>query len=143
MLDNSSTDKTPQIQRCSSATHASRLHFTPTYSSWLNLVERWFAELTTKWIKRGAHRSVRDLIASIRTWITNWNDDLKRCIWHKPQTRSSTSFAAYCPNEPRSLLPDSRRAHRFSAAASGSGGCNGCREVDAPMTHEHAGDDQS
>jgi hypothetical protein len=50
-----------------------------------NLVERWFAELTTKWIKRNAHRSVRDPVASLRTWISDWNDN------PKPQTRASTA----------------------------------------------------
>ena len=44
-------------------------HFTPTYSSWLNLVERWFAELTERWLRRGSHRSTKELGASIRTWI--------------------------------------------------------------------------
>jgi hypothetical protein len=68
VLDNSSTHKTPSIQRWLLRHPRLTLHFTPTYSSWLNLVERWFAELTTKWIKRSAHRSVRDLVASIRTW---------------------------------------------------------------------------
>ena len=53
------------------------LHFTPTSSSWLNLVERWFAELTTKLLRRGTHRSVRDLNADIRAWIETWNDDPK------------------------------------------------------------------
>src|SRR5438876_5078385 len=77
VLDNSSTHKTPSIRRWLVRHPRFTLHFTPTYSSWLNLVERWFAELTTKWIKRGAHRSVRDLVASIRTWITDWNDDPK------------------------------------------------------------------
>ena len=47
-----------------------QLHFTPTYSSWLNLVERWFAELTTKWLRRGSHRSVPELTASIQAWIS-------------------------------------------------------------------------
>src|ERR1051325_8599716 len=74
VLDNSSTHKTPSIQRWLIRHPRFSLHFTPTYSSWLNLVERWFAELTTKWIKRAAHRSVRDLVASIRTWINLWND---------------------------------------------------------------------
>jgi transposase len=60
VLDNSSTHKTPSIQRWLLRHPRFTLHFTPTYSSWLNLVERWFAELTTKWIKRGAHRSVRE-----------------------------------------------------------------------------------
>ena len=66
------------------------------YSSWLNLVERWFAELTTKWIKRSAHRSVRDLVASIRTWITDWNDDPKLFVWHKSADEILDSLAAYC-----------------------------------------------
>ena len=54
VLDNSSTHKTPSIQRWLVRHPRFTLHFTPTYSSWLNLVERWFAELTTKWIKRGS-----------------------------------------------------------------------------------------
>src|SRR5204862_1825186 len=52
VLDNSSTHKTPSIQRWLVRHPRSTLHFTPTYSSWLNLVGRWFAELTTKWTKR-------------------------------------------------------------------------------------------
>src|SRR2546425_1642925 len=63
VLDNSSTHKTPSIQRWLVRHPRFTLHFTPTYSSWLDLVERWFAELTTNWIKRSAHRSVRDLVA--------------------------------------------------------------------------------
>src|SRR4029453_1568131 len=58
ICDNSSTHKTPAIQRWLLAHSRFQLHFTPTYSSWLNLVERWFAELTTKWLRRGSHRSV-------------------------------------------------------------------------------------
>ncbi|MEY2426813.1 MAG: hypothetical protein QOI61_2385 [Actinomycetota bacterium] len=75
VLDNSSTHKTPAIQ-CSLATHPRFvLHFTPTSSSWLNLIERWFAELTTKQLRRGAHRSVRQLNTDIRAWIDTWNDN--------------------------------------------------------------------
>jgi len=96
VLDNSSTHKTPTIQRWLLRHPRFTLHFTPTYSSWLNLVERWFAELTTKWIKRGTHRSVRDLVASIRTWINNWNDDPKPYIWHKTADDILTSLATYC-----------------------------------------------
>ena len=59
VLDNSSTHKTPAIQRWLAAHPRFVLHFTPTSASWLNLVERWFAELTTKKLRRGAHRSVR------------------------------------------------------------------------------------
>jgi transposase len=96
VLDNSSTHKTPSIQRWLLRHPRFTLHFTPTYSSWLNLVERWFAELTTKWIKRGTHRSVRDLVASIRTWITTWNDDPKPYVWHKTADQILDSLAAYC-----------------------------------------------
>jgi transposase len=96
VLDNSSTHKTPSIQRWLVRHPRFTLHFTPTYSSWLNLVERWFAELTTKWIKRNAHRSVRDLVDSIRTWITNWNDNPKPFVWHKSADEILQSLAAYC-----------------------------------------------
>src|SRR5581483_9772087 len=96
VLDNSSTHKTPSIQRWLQRHPRFTLHFTPTYSSWLNLVERWFAELTTNWIKRGTHRSVRDLVASIRTWITNWNDEPKPFVWHKTADDILDSLASYC-----------------------------------------------
>jgi transposase len=96
VCDNSSTHKTPSIQRWLVRHPRFTLHFTPTYSSWLNLVERWFAELTTKWIKRGSHRSVPDLVSSIRTWIANWNDDPKPYLWHKTADEILDSLAAYC-----------------------------------------------
>jgi transposase len=73
VLDNSSTHKTPAIQRWLAAHPRFVVHFTPTSSSWLNLVERWFAELTTKKLRRGAHRSVRQLNTDIRAWIDTWN----------------------------------------------------------------------
>ena len=96
VLDNSATHKTPSIQRWLVRHPRFRLHFTPTYSSWLNLVERWFAELTTKQIKRSAHRSIRDLVASIRTWITNWNENPKPYVWHKTADEILDSLASYC-----------------------------------------------
>jgi transposase len=96
VLDNSSTHKTPSIQRWLVRHPRFSFHLTPTYSSWLNLVERWFAELTTKWIKRGTHRSVRDLVASIRTWIADRNDNPKPFVWHKSADQILDSLAAYC-----------------------------------------------
>jgi transposase len=96
VLDNSSTHKTPSIQRWLVRHPRFTLHFTPTYGSWLNLVERWFAELTTKWIKRSAHRSVRDLVASIRTWIETWNEDPRPYVWHKSADEILDSLASYC-----------------------------------------------
>ena len=91
ICDNSSTHKTPAIQRWLVAHPRFQLHFTPTYSSWLNLVERFFAELTTKWLRRGSHRSVAELEQSIRTWIDTWNDDPKPLCGPRPPTRSSTA----------------------------------------------------
>ena len=96
VLEDSSTHKTPSIQRWLLRHPRFTMHFTPTYSSWLNLVERWFAELTTKWIKRGTHRSVRDLVASIRTWIEGWNEDPRPYVWHKTAEEILDSLASYC-----------------------------------------------
>jgi transposase len=96
IVDNSSTHKAPTIQRWLLRHPRFTFHFTPTYTSWLNLVERWFAELTTKWIKRSAHRSVPDLVASIHTWITNWNDNPKPFVWHKTADQILDSRAFYC-----------------------------------------------
>ncbi len=59
------------------------LHFTPTSSSWINLVERWFSELTTKLLKRGAHSSVHQLNADIRQWIDSWNENPRPYVWTK------------------------------------------------------------
>lgn len=96
VVDNSSTHKTPSIQRWLVRHPRFTLHFTPTYSSWLNLVERWFAELTEKWLRRGTHRSTRELVASIRTWITNWNDEPRPFVWHKTADDILDNLAAYC-----------------------------------------------
>ena len=96
IVDNSSTHKSPTVQRWLLRHPRFTLHFTPTYSSWLNLVERWFAELTNKWLRRGTHRSTRELVASIRTWITNWNDDPRPFIWHKTADEILTNLASYC-----------------------------------------------
>jgi transposase len=96
ILDNYGTHKTPSVKAWLVRHSRFHVHFTPTSASWLNLVERWFAELTTKWIKRSAHRSVRDLVASIRSWITNWNDDPRPFVWHKTADQILDSLASYC-----------------------------------------------
>jgi transposase len=96
VLDNSSTHKTPAIQRWLAAHPRFVLHFTPTSSSWLNLVERWFAELTTKKLRRGAHRSVRQLNTDIRAWIETWNDDPRPFVWTKTADQILDSIARYC-----------------------------------------------
>src|SRR5215216_5638260 len=96
VLDNSSTHKTPAIRRWLAAHPRFVLHFTPTSSSWLNLVERWFAALTTKKLRRGSNRSVRDLNADIRAWIETWNDAPKPYIWTKTADQILESIATYC-----------------------------------------------
>jgi transposase len=96
VLDNSSTHKTPAIQRWLAAHPRFVLHFTPTSSSWLNLVERWFAELTNKLLRRGAHRSVRQLNADIRAWIDSWNEDPRPFVWTKTAEEILDSIARYC-----------------------------------------------
>jgi transposase len=72
------------------------LHFTPTYSSWLNLVERWFAELTTKWLRRGTHRSVAELTASIQDWIEAWNQNPRPFVWHRTADQILDTITTYC-----------------------------------------------
>jgi transposase len=96
ILDNSSTHKTPAIRKWLTAHPRFVLHFTPTSSSWLNLVERWFAELTNNKLRRGAHRSVRDLNADIRAWMTTWNDDPKPYVWTKTAEQILESITRYC-----------------------------------------------
>jgi transposase len=96
ILDNSSTHKTPAIRKWLTAHPRFVLHFTPTSSSWLNLVERWFAELTNKKLRRGAHRSVRELNADIREWMKIWNDDPKPYVWTKTADQILESITRYC-----------------------------------------------
>lgn len=96
ICDNSSTHKTPAIQRWLLAHPRVHLHFTPTYSSWLNLVERWFAELTTKWLRRGTHRSVAELTASIQDWIEAWNQNPRPFVWHRTADEILDTITTYC-----------------------------------------------
>jgi len=96
VLDNSSTHKTPAIKAWLAAHPRFVLHFTPTSSSWLNLVERWFSELTNKLLRRGAHRSVRALNADIRAWIETWNDEPRPYVWTKSADQILESVATYC-----------------------------------------------
>jgi transposase len=96
VVDNSSTHKTPEIHRWLVRHPRFTLHFTPTYSSWMNLVERWFAELTNKWLRRGTHRSTKELEASINHWIDSWNDEPKPFVWHKSADEILDTLATYC-----------------------------------------------
>src|SRR6266511_3090905 len=96
ICDNYATHKTDTIQRWLAAHPRFQLHFVPTSSSWLNLVERWFSELTTKSLQRGVHKSVQALKADIRTWIETWNEDPRPFVWTKTADEILDSLAAYC-----------------------------------------------
>ena len=96
ILDNYATHKTPAIKRLLVRHPRFHLHFTPTGSSWLNLVERWFSELTTKKIKRGAHQSVAHLERDIRSWIKTWNENPRPYVWVKTADEILASLAKYC-----------------------------------------------
>ncbi len=95
VLDNYGTHKTPAVRRWLLRHPRFHLHFTPTGGSWLNLVERWFAEITRRQIKRGAHRSTRELEDAIRSYLKIYNEDPKPFIWHKSADEILESVATY------------------------------------------------
>ena len=96
ILDNYGTHKTPMIHRWLARRPRFHLHFTPTSASWLNLVERWFALLTDKQIKRGAHRSTRALEAAILAYIAHGNTVPKPFVWTKTADEILASVARFC-----------------------------------------------
>jgi transposase len=96
ILDNYATHKTPTIRRWLLRHPRFVLHFIPKSSSWLNLVERWFAELTTKKLKRGTHPSVEALEAEITAWAEHWNADPRPYVWTKTADEILTNLARYC-----------------------------------------------
>jgi transposase len=96
VLDNASSHKTPKVKRWLAQHPRFILHFTPTGSSWLNLVERWFGELTMKLLKRAAHRTIRQLNTEIRAWIDDWNENPRPYVWTKPAEQILESISRYC-----------------------------------------------
>lgn len=106
ILDNYATHKTPEIHRWLLRHPRFHLHFTPTSGSWLNMVERWFGELTTKKIRRGSHLSVKALEADITEWIETWNENPRPYVWVKTADQILAALARYC--------------ERVSAAAAGN-----------------------
>lgn len=95
VMDNYGTHKTPLIKNWLLKRPRFHVHFTPTYGSWLNLVERWFAALTTKQLRRGAHRSVAELEAAIREFIDAHHADPKPFVWTKPADAILASIARF------------------------------------------------
>lgn len=96
ILDNYGTHKTQLIRRWLAQRPRFHLHFTPTSASWLNLVERWFAELTEKQIRRGVHRSTLQLENAIRHFIDQHNRNPKPFVWTKSADQILDSVARFC-----------------------------------------------
>jgi transposase/transcriptional regulator with XRE-family HTH domain len=95
VCDNYGTHKTPEIQRWLAHHPRFHVHFTPTGSSWINQVERWFGLLTDKLIRRGVHTSVAALEKDIRDWIDTWNENPRPFTWIKTANEILDSLADY------------------------------------------------
>ena len=95
IMDNYGTHKTPLIRNWFAKRPRFHVHFTPTYSSWLSLVERWFAELTNKQIRRGAYQSVPQLKAAIQEFIDAHQANPKPFIWTKTADEILASIARF------------------------------------------------
>jgi transposase len=96
IMDNYATHKTPAIRRWLVKHPRFYVHFTPTSASWINLVERWFATLTAKQIRRGTFRSTLQLEATIKEYIAISNEDPKPFIWTKTADEILESIARFC-----------------------------------------------
>ena len=96
ILDNYGTHKTPLIHRWLVRHPRYHVHFTPTGASWINLVERWFAALTTKQLRRGVHRSTRELEAAIVRYIAVTNQRPQPFVWTKTADEILASVARFC-----------------------------------------------
>ena len=96
ILDNLSTHKTPAVHEWLLRHPRFHFHFTPTYGSWMNLVERWFSALTTKKLQRSAHASVKALATDIRDWVETWNENPRPFTWHKSAEEILDRLAGYC-----------------------------------------------
>jgi len=96
VLDNYATHKSPTIQRWLAKRPRFILHFTPTSASWMNLVERFFATLTEKQIRRGTFRSTRQLEAAIKNYLRLYNEDPRPFVWHKTADEILESVGRFC-----------------------------------------------
>jgi len=96
VVDNSSIHTAPEVERWLRRHARFHMHFTPTYSSWLNLVERWFAKLTDEALRRASHRSTRELQGAIEAYIAATNDEPRPFIWAKTADEILASVARFC-----------------------------------------------
>jgi transposase len=96
ICDNYGTHKTPAIKAWLARHPRFHVHFTPTGSSWINQVERWFGFLTDQMLRRGVHKSVQALEQEIRAWVADWNQHPRPFIWTKTAEEILDSLARYC-----------------------------------------------
>ena len=96
VLDNYGTHKTALIHNWLARRKRFHLHFTPTSASWINLVERWFAEITRKQNRRGSFKSTQDLESAIKQYLEVYNEDPKPFIWTKSADDILESLKTYC-----------------------------------------------
>src|SRR6202034_2547096 len=115
ILDNLSTHKTPKVQRWILRHRRFHLHSTPSYGSWMNLVERWSSALTTKKLKRSAHCSAKELAADIQAWVDTWNVDPRPFVWHKTAEQILERLAGYCSTINQGASACHREFHTPSA----------------------------
>jgi transposase len=119
VLDNYGTHTEAEVQAWLKKHPRFVLHFVPTSSSWLNLVERWFGELTSKRIRRGSFFSVPDLIAAIEEFLEAWNENPRPFVW-TATVESIVAKLSGCRQtleqiQPGCTLPRQRRQRRLSS----------------------------
>jgi transposase len=118
VCDNLATHKTAAIQEWLTRHPRFRLHFTPTGSSWINQVERWFGYLTDQMLRRGVHKSVQALEADIKAWIASWNENPKPFIWTKTAEEILESLSRYLEK----ISPAAEEtSNQFPSITSGAG----------------------
>jgi transposase len=115
ILDNYGTHKTALIRNWFAKRPRFHLHFTPTYGSWINLVERWFAEITNKRIRRGIFRSVKELETAIREYLDIHNENPKPFVW----TKTADEILASMPRYAQRTYPT--RSHSLISPINGTG----------------------
>jgi transposase len=106
VMDNYATHKTPKIKAWLTRRPHYHVHFTPTSASWINQVERWFAELTRKRLRRGVHTSVRQLQADIRAFIDRHNQNPKPFKWTKSADQILASVRRFCRKTQKTLCAE-------------------------------------
>src|SRR5438067_2184979 len=106
VMDNYATHKTPRIKAWLARRPHYYIHFTPTSASWINQVERWFAELTRKRLRRGVHTSVRQLESDIRSFIDRHNENPKPFKWAKSADQILASVKRFCHKTQQTLCSE-------------------------------------